>query len=239
MSPKSICCPIQTDAMEYATDILRGAGYRISSFPESDTGHLLLTVPSFPNGTEYLEPVLTALPQNVRVYGGFLNEPPLIGYERIDFLADPYYLARNAAITAACTIEIMENLLNQDVDGHSALILGWGRIGKCLGQQLQSQGAHVTIAARKNSDLAMIDALGYRAMNLNNLRLDSQFIINTIPAMVLPQVPANICAIDLASKPGIGGENVTVARGLPGKMHPAESGRLIAETFLRLSEVES
>ena len=237
MSPISICCPIQTGAMEYAANALRAEGYRITGSPNADTTHLLLTVPSFPKGYESLEPILKGLPQTARVYGGFLNVPPLIGYERVDFLFDPYYLARNAAITAACTIDMMENLLGNEVGEHSALILGWGRIGKCLGKLLQNKGAHVTIAARKDSDLAMIDALGYRARHLNDLRLDSQFIINTIPAMVLPQVPANVYAIDLASKPGMGGENIISARGLPGKMRPAESGRLIAETFMRLSEV--
>ena len=62
--------------------------------------------------------------------------------------------------------------------------------------------------------------------------------LSSIPTMVLPQVPANIYAIDLASKPGMGGENVIVARGLPGKMQPEQSGQLIAETFMRLREVE-
>ena len=237
MSPITVCCPIQTGAMEYAATILRTRGYPITDFPEADTSHLLLPVPSFPKGYEYLEPILKELPKNARVYGGFLNMPPLIGYERVDFLFDPYYLARNAAITAACTIDMMENLLGNEVGGHSVLILGWGRIGKCLGKLLQDKGAYVTIAARKDSDLAIIDVLGYRAMDLKHLKLDSQFIINTIPAMVLPHVPANIYAIDLASKPGLGGENIISARGLPGKMRPAESGQLIAETFMRLSEV--
>lgn len=238
MSVISICCPILNGAMKYAADILQAAGYQISKAPEQNTAHLLLPVPSFPNGHDYLEPILNELPRNVPVYGGFLNVPSLIGYERIDFLTDPYYLARNAAITANCTIEIMENLLKQEVEGHSVLILGWGRIGKCLGKLLQEKGAYVTIAARKDSDLAMIDALGYGAMDLNHLKPDSQFIVNTIPAMVLPRVPANVYAIELASKPGMGGENVIVAKGLPGKMRPTESGRLIAETFMRLSEVE-
>ena len=238
MSPITVCCPIQTGAMEYATNILRAQGYQIIDFPEADTGHLLLPVPSFPKGSAYLEPILKELPMNARVHGGFLNVPPLIGYERVDYLFDPYYLARNAAITAACTIDMMENLLGNEVSGHSVLILGWGRIGKCLGKSLQNKGAYVTIAARKDSDLAMIDALGYRAMDLKHLKLDSQFIINTIPAMVLPQVPANVYAIDLASKPGMGGEKIISARGLPGKMRPAESGQLIAETFMRLSEVD-
>lgn len=238
MSPISICCPIQTGAMKYAADILTSEGYRIPEVPDENTQHLLLPVPSFPKGYSYLESLLTQLPKDIRVYGGFLNVPPLIGYQRIDFLADPYYLARNGAITAECTIDIMENILGQDVAGRSVLILGWGRIGKCLGKLLQNKGAYVSIAARKDLDLAMIGALGYRAMDLNRLRLDSQFIVNTIPAMVLPQVPFNVYAIDLASKPGIGGENVIVARGLPSKMRPAQSGKLIAETFLRLREVD-
>lgn len=239
MTPISICCPIQTGAMQYAVEILKERGYHILDLPEPDTGHLLLPVPSFPNGHDYLDPVLKVLSPTANIYGGFLNIPPLIGYQRIDFLADPYYLARNGAITAHCALDIIEELLGQDVGGHSVMILGWGRIGKCLGKLLQQKGAYVTIAARKDSDLAMIDALGYRAMDLNHPKLDSQFIINTIPAMVLPRVPVNVYAIELASKPGMGGENVITARGLPGKMRPEQSGRLIAETFMRLQEVDS
>lgn len=238
MSPISICCPIQSGAMKYAVDVLQSHKFRITDFPEPDTGHLLLPVPSFPQGTDYLEPILKELPRKARIYGGFLNVPPLIGYQRIDFLADPYYLTRNAAITADCTVDIIEDTLNQDVSGHSVLILGWGRIGKCLGKILQNKGAYVTIAARKDRDLAMIEVLGYRAMKLDHLKLDSQFIVNTVPAMVLSQVPTNICAIELASKPGMEGDQIISARGLPGKMRPAQSGKLIAETFMRFQEVE-
>lgn len=237
MSPISICCPIQTGAMKYASEILKNEGFHLLDLPEPDAAHLLLPVPSFPHGSGYLDPILRDLPKKVRVYGGFLNVPPLIGYERVDFLADPYYLAQNAAITAACTIDVIENILSQDVGGHSVLILGWGRIGKCLGKLLQSKGAHVTIAARKDSDLAMIEALGYHSVPLNCLELDSQFIINTIPAMVLSKVPSDVYAIELASKPGMVGNNIISARGLPGKMRPAQSGKLIAETFMRLREV--
>ena len=162
--------------------------------------------------------------------------PPLIGYKRVDFLSDPYYLARNAAITAECAIEIVENILHRNVSGHSFLILGWGRIGKCLGKFLQQKGAEVTIAARKVTDLAIIEALGYRAIPLQDLKPHSEFILNTIPTMVLEKVPSDCFAIELASKPGMCGGNIISARGLPGKMRPVESGKLIAETFLRLSE---
>ena len=236
MSPTSICCPMQSGAMGYAAQFLQDAGYRVSQNPESDCSHLLLPVPSFSNGDDYLKPILKDLPPKVTVYGGFLNIPPLIGYRRADFLTDPYYLARNAAITAECTIEIVENILQQDVAEHTILILGWGRIGKCLGKLLQGKGAKVAIAARKDADLALIEVLGYQAIQLQDPIPDAEFIINTIPAMVLPQVPENCHAIELASRPGMIGKNIISARGLPGKMRPVDSGKLIAETFIRLSK---
>ena len=49
-------------------------------------------------------------------------------------------------------------------------------------------------------------------------------------------------AMELASSPGMSGDHIISARGLPGKYAPEESGKLIAETFIRLSlgkEVES
>lgn len=236
MSPISICCPIQTDAIAHAISHLEASGYRISSVPQDDTTHLLLPVPSFPEGCGYLPTLLDRLPRNVTVYGGFLNIPPLIGYRSVDFLSDPYYLARNAAITSECALEIVENISSQSISGHSVLILGWGRIGKCLGKLLREKDAQVTIAARKDSDLAMMEALGYESMPLSDLKPDAEFIINTIPAMVLPQIPDHCHAIELASKPGMAGRNIISALGLPGKMRPAESGKLIADTFIRLSQ---
>lgn len=236
MLPTSICCPIRSDAIGYAAKILESRGYQICTPPTPEATHLLLPVPSFPNGFDYLPTLLDQLPKSITVYGGFLTIPPLIGYKRVDFLSDPYYLAQNAAITAECTLEIAENIWKQNVSGHSILILGWGRIGKCLGKLLQHQGAQVTIAARKDSDLAMIEALGYQAAVLSDLKPEAELIINTIPTTVLPHVPKGCHAIELASTPGMIGEGIISARGLPGKMRPAESGKLIADTFIRLSQ---
>ena len=55
--------------------------------------------------------------------------------------------------------------------------------------------------------------------------------------MILPDIRlgSNCTAIELASTPGMAGDGIIPARGLPGKMAPAESGKLIAETFIRLS----
>ena len=45
--------------------------------------------------------------------------------------------------------------------------------------------------------------------------------------------------IDLASKPGIEDEDVIIARGLPGIHFPESSGKLIADTLLRLCQEEN
>ena len=238
MLRRPIFCVPRSDAVRRAAQYLSGIGLPVTDRAAPDISHLLLPVPSFSFGTGYLAHLLTDIPDDIVISGGFLDSPLLQGYRTVDFLKDPYYLAENAAITASCAVTMLKAHKRHSLNDIRVLVIGWGRIGKCLGKLLQEKGAYVTIAARKDSDLAMIDALGYGAMDLNHLKPDSQFIVNTIPAMVLPRVPANVYAIELASKPGMGGENVIVAKGLPGKMRPAESGRLIAETFMRLSEVE-
>ena len=127
-------------------------------------------------------------------------------------------------------------------EGCPMLVIGWGRIGKCLAHQLARMGARVTVAARKERDLHIIAALGFGAMDTNGLdgRLGQfRVIFNTAPAMVLDRQLAEQCRadcvkIDLASKPGIEGEDVVSALGLPGKMAPEASGKLIAQTIARL-----
>ena len=99
-----------------------------------------------PKATHWLLPVPTKLkvdaPPGVTVIGGNLAVPGM------DLLKDPFYLAENAAITARCAM----HLIDKEMKDLPVLVLGWGRIGKCLGKFLTEAGAKVTIAARKESD---------------------------------------------------------------------------------------
>lgn len=232
-----VCCIPRSEAVRHAARYLSSLGLTVTEKPEPDVTHLLLPVPSFPNGDEYLAHILSGLPENIRVFGGNLASPLLKRYSTVDFLKDPYYLADNAAITADCAIQIAEN--KTDVANCSVLVLGWGRIGKCLGAKLSARGADVTIAARKDADLAMIHALGYHAVPISRISEELhhyRIILNTVPEMILPEINTHPEAVilELASKPGMSGNNIISARGLPGKMAPAASGKLIAETFIRL-----
>lgn len=181
------------------------------------------------------------MPKDVIIAGGNLEIPLLKDYRTIDFLKDPFYLAENAAITAECALQIAETKTN--LAGCPVLVLGWGRIGKCLGRLLQQRGAEVTIAARKETDLAMIRALGCSSLQIEAVDKDLtgfSVILNTVPAMILPETvtAADTVLLELASSPGMAGENIISARGLPGKMAPEKSGKLIAQTFIRLLQEE-
>lgn len=230
----------RSDAIRYAADYLQSIGIFVTEKCAPDVTHVLLPVPSFSGGDEYLAHLLSKLPDDLIISGGNLTSPFLAGHRSVDFLQDPFYLAENAAITAQCAVDILDTKFQPDISRSSALVIGWGRIGKCLSKLLKEKQVYVTVAVRKEADLAMLRALGYRAI-LTSHAIDEiprfDMIINTVPVMLFPDIKSKPDAIllELASKPGMSGTSIIDGRGLPGKMAPKQSGKLIAETFIRLT----
>lgn len=228
-------CAGNSRAQIYAAAFLMEEGVSFLPCPDHTVTHLLLPVPSFePDGSIKgggdLGDILAKLPKTVTVIGGNLNRPELSEYEVLDLLEDPWYLARNASITAHCTLELALAKLPVTLEKCPVLVIGWGRIGKCLAKLLHGLGACVTVAARKESRRVMIEALGYKSCPIGDIHAENyRLIINTVPAMVLPAAPGTALKIDLASQPGIGGAGVLQARGLPGLLAPESSGALIAQ----------
>jgi len=162
-------------------------------------------------------------------------------HPKLDLLKDPYYLAQNARITAEAALGLILPKLESDFAHADILILGWGRIGKCLDQIFRHLGFPVSVYARKAQDRAMLSALGYTAVSREDMIRNLghyHCIINTAPAQILTEeefsATARTCVkVDLASVPGIPGPDVMHARGLPGKYKPRASGKLIAQTILQ------
>ena len=225
-------------ALPYATQNLKNAGCSFSMIPCSEVTDLLLPVPSLDpngnvNGSHTLQDILKQLPDGISIYGG--NLPTMPGYQVWDLLKDPAYVAENAYITAHCAVRLALDKLPIVLRNCKTLVIGWGRIGKCLAKLLKGLEADVTVAARKESDRAILSALGYNAISTEALSGNEyRVIFNTVPLMILPDVPAECLSIDLASVPGMAGNTVIYARGLPGKDAPESSGSLIARTVLRL-----
>ncbi len=238
------CIPGQTPAMQYASRILRQAGIPVTSAPAKEVTHLLLPVPSFTpdgklSGGGDLQELLSDLPRNLVVAGGNLNVRELEDYPTLDLLQEPSYVAQNANITAHCAIRLVMNQLPRTLRGCKVLVIGWGRIGKVLCQLLKGLGACVTVCARGDKDRAMARALGYCTLDIGKTKLeDFEVALNTVPALLFPHTPPGVLKIDLASQPGLGGDDVLWARGLPGKDAPQSAGALIAETLLAILRKE-
>jgi len=161
----------------------------------------------------------------------------------IDIMKKEELAILNAISTAEGTIQVAMENTDKIIHGSKVLILGFGRIGKVLAKKLEALSAKVTCAARKDEDMAWIQAYGYEVYNINNLGENlGQFdiIINTAPHMILSEeklcyVKRECLLIDLASKPGgIDRESVKEkklkfiwALSLPGKVAPTTSAKFI------------
>lgn len=241
MNNRLLYAPEDTPALKYALEELDNRGIGITREPCEKVTHLLLSAPCRIIEGELMG-ILKKLPRDITVLGGVLDRQELIGYRCQDLLTDPLYLAKNAMITAYCAVGLAERNLPVVWEGCPVLVLGWGRIGKCLGSILKKLGAEVSIAARKPEDLAMIAALGCDGRSVAGLDCilrRYRVIFNTIPAPVLKQGQRALCRedcilIELASKPGMEGAGIIDGRGLPGKMAPESSGKLIARSVMRL-----
>ena len=235
MEEKNIYIASDAPAVIRAAVELNRNGVSFTADPE-EAQFLLYAIPTPPF-------LLEDIPKGVTVIGGNLKHLDA-GIPRFDLLEDPYYLAHNALLTAEAALGLLVPKLSCALAEAETLILGWGRIGKCLDQLLRRAGMPVSVYARKEADRAMLSALGYTAVTLEQCRgrmSHYKCIINTAPATILTQEDLERAAqgcvkLDLASVRGLSGEDVIHARGLPGKYKAEASGKLIAQAILRRRE---
>ncbi|MBQ7857128.1 MAG: hypothetical protein IJ351_00640 [Oscillospiraceae bacterium] len=231
----------RSGALEFAAKELQLRGMTIADTPTDAVTHLLLGVPCCtPDGE--LDILLKKLSPEVKIFGGNLTHPGVRQHPFRDLLRDERYLAQNAKITAYCAMNIAAGRMGVIWDGCPVLVVGWGRIGKCLARLLQAMGAEVTVAARREEQRAVIAALGYTAEDPKMpgyMLCRYRVIFNTVPSPVLSAQMLEHCRpgclkIELASAPGMEGDDIIPARRLPGIYAPESSGKLIARTVLRM-----
>lgn len=175
------------------------------------------------------------------------NNIPMIDYFDCEELQ-----IKNAVPTAEGAVEIAMRELPITLFGASALVLGYGRIGKVLSAMLHALHAKVYVAARRQEDIANITVNGCQAVRFGSMDFDcaveeAEVIFNTAPAKVLPRTvleKSKNCrlVIDLAS--GKGGTDFEAAESLgieaihalslPGKVAPATAGNIICDCVLEL-----
>lgn len=132
------------------------------------------------------------------------------GIACIDYYNREELMVKNAVPTAEGAIEIALSEMPVTLADSSALIVGYGRIGKILAKILLALGAEVTVSARRWGDLAWIEALGAKSVHTSKIAADIgkyDVIFNTVPSVVLGEdalaaMAPDSLIIDLASVPG-------------------------------------
>lgn len=174
------------------------------------------------------------------ICGGMLPEED----ERFFDYYDETMMLRNADVTAEAALLLAGERISGCLNGADMVVVGYGRIGKRLAAKARALGCRVTVAARKESDRALIWMCGHRAIDLPELPEALQhtnIVCNTVPAEIFTQsmlqkLPENVLLIDLANS--IAGTRAVRAGGLPGKYAPTEAGLILKESIERILKRE-
>lgn len=172
--------------------------------------------------------------------------------EIIDIMKNEKLAILNTIATAEGAIkEIIENT-QVNVHGSKIMILGFGRVGKTLAKKLDGLSAKITVVSKEEEELAWAEVYGYTNMQLNKIEdviKDYDVIVNTIPHIILQgdilqKINKNTLLLDLASgEGGINKEkaqenkiNLIKALGIPGKISPVATAKILKETIYEMLE---
>ena len=152
----------------------------------------------------------------------------------------------NAVPTAEGAIALAISNTDYTLFKSKILITGFGRVSRILINRLFSFGSYISVAVRKQSNIAEITAMGLNAVNINNLEKEISnydIVFNTVPYClfsqnVLSKARKNTLFIELASKK-LGFENTDNinfinAPGLPAKFAPESAGEIYGQTVLNV-----
>ena len=202
---------------------------------------------------------LSQLFDNVKYYQtvfcGMAEKLPLCYQDGVvDYAEDESFLLKNAYLTAEAAVEIAISQTSYSLREASILITGYGRIGKFLARMLSSLGAKVFVAARRSYQLAEIELEGHIPVSYEHLSAilpEADLVFNTVPHQIfdwqrVAQLKTDCLFVDLASLPGgivkeaadQRGVRLIHALSLPGKVAPISSGKIVADTIVRLLSVK-
>jgi len=240
-------------------DALRGASAVILPLPLSQDGVRLFAPDSGEGGELRLTRLVDDIPETAKVYGGkipcdimcMLKEK---GICFRDYYEDEAFKIKNAYQTAEGAVGIAVNELPVTLFGSRALVVGYGRVGKAMAELLKKLGVRVTVAARRESDLAEAVCKGMCTYNdasgLDGIGGEYDCIFNTVPVRLFTEKIltglGGILFVDLSSAPfgadvsaaEAAGVKMIRAVSLPGRTCPVSAGVSIYETVINCMKKE-
>ena len=174
------------------------------------------------------------------------------GVSLIDYSLSEQFLQSNAESTAEGGIMVAMENTDVTIKDSKVLVSGYGRIAKYLSKLLCLMGADVTVAARKDTDLAHAVSVGCKTIKIGDMGApqefkkaiqDSQMIFNTVPSLIFKEElvgnKSSATYIELASCPGgidlraarEAGMKIIFAPSLPGRYSAESAGGYIFDSI--------
>lgn len=170
-----------------------------------------------------------------------------------DFMTNDSVAILNGIATAEGAIMKAVEVSSGNLHHSQVLVTGFGRCGKVLAGKLAGLDCHVTIAARKDCDRALAEALGFSSLSFDELPCalsGFDYIFNTVPVLLfdksmLSRISPETAVIDIASRPG--GLDFQAAKqyslnvhhflGIPGKVAPKASGDILVDFIFQTNRL--
>ena len=213
--------------------------------------------------------IISSIPltkDNINVYTPLSNK--VISLEELNKISKDKILItgkeilEDEATTILNTIPTAEGAIQKAMEettyilsGSKAMVLGFGKVGKTLCSKLKDIGMDVYCEARKETDLAWIEAYGYKAIPIEKLKENickMDIVFNTIPFKILDKstlilMSRETLIIDLASSPGGVdykaaerlGIKAILASALPGKVAPETASQYIKKYVYKKLKIQN
>lgn len=134
-----------------------GADVVILPLPAAVNGNLY--APMSPTETGISE-LVSKIPEGTLICAGGTESLPEGQYIE-DYGARENFAVSYAALASEGAVELAMAGSDRALYNSRTLVLGYGRLGKILSARVSAMGARVTVAARREGDLAMAEAMGY------------------------------------------------------------------------------
>ncbi len=163
-------------------------------------------------------------------------------YPQKDYAALDGFCLLNAAATAEGAVAAAVNSTDFTLFKSRILITGFGRVGKILLSRLSSFGADITVSARSEKDLKLLETLAVKHIKTADAAKhlkEFDIVFNTLDLPLFSGLSAfeKTWLFDLSTKgctekTAAGDPRLHIHKlpGIPGKTAPSSAGKIIAET---------
>ena len=238
----NICVISNDHRYKVLSQLLRDIGFNLIEYAEENLhicDILILSIVNEYSDSELIK-IGKLIKDNCLVFSG--NGPKiekLLERQVIDYSKDPYFLQKNAELTAEATICLIFSYTQKSLRGQRVLVAGYGRIGKALCKILDFFGAEVFIYARRKEIQNEANSCGYMTVSLDG-SLSYDIILNTVPSIIftneiIESISDSTVLFELASKPGGFENTLRVVDGgrLPGRILPKSASKIIFDTIIK------